>query len=136
MAIRVKSVQHLAIAVADLEPLRRSLKELFDISSNGQEVVEQQRVTTEFFQVGQLPVELLEPTTEESPISKFLQKRGNAMHHLALEVDDIDEALRFLKQKGVQLIDEQPREGAHGSRVAFLHPKAFHGLLVELVQTA
>jgi len=87
-----------------------------------------------FFKVGESNLELLLPTASDSPVAKFLENKGEGFHHLALEVEDIDAAVAELKAAGVKLIDETPREGAHGTRVAFIHPKATFGLMVELVQ--
>lgn len=134
MAIKIKAVQHIAIALEKSDPFLQSLKELFDIEAEGQEVVQEQKVRTDFFKIGNVPFELLEATAEDSPITNFLKKRGNAFHHLALEVENIEEAVQFLKSKNIRLIDEVPRKGAHGTKTVFLHPKAFHGILIELVE--
>ena len=97
-------------------------------------MVESQNVRVSFLQVGESSLELLLPTAADSPVAKFLENKAEGFHHLALEVDDIEAAVAELKAAGVRLIDETPREGAHGSRVAFIHPKATFGLLVELCQ--
>jgi methylmalonyl-CoA epimerase len=96
--------------------------------------VASQRVQAHFIQVGESALELLEATGSESPIAKHLEKRGAGLHHITLRVDDIEAALDQLKARGVRLIDETPRPGAHGSRVAFVHPSSAHGVLVELKQ--
>jgi methylmalonyl-CoA/ethylmalonyl-CoA epimerase len=100
----------------------------------GSETVAQQGVTTAFFPVGESEVELLEPTSEESPVARFLAKRGEGIHHVALRVDNIEAALAELKEKGVRLIDETPRYGAGGAKIAFIHPQATNGVLVELCE--
>lgn len=131
---KVLGVAHIAIAAKHSKELADSFRDLFGLEAQDRELVESQKVSTEFLKIGQTPFELLEPTASDSPISKFLEKRGNAFHHLAIRVDDIHAALDFMKKKGVQLIDETPRKGAHNTLTAFLHPKAFHGILLELVQ--
>ena len=98
------------------------------------EEVASQRVRAHFIPAGESAIELLEATAEDSPIAKYVAKRGPGLHHLTLRVDDIRAALARLKAKGVRLIDEEPREGAHGSLVAFIHPSSAHGVLVELKQ--
>jgi methylmalonyl-CoA/ethylmalonyl-CoA epimerase len=101
---------------------------------HGTEVVEEQKVRVAFLPVGDTEIELLESTDPEGPIAKFIEKRGQGMQHIALRVDDIDEALERMRQKGVRLIDEKPRYGAGGARIAFLHPKSTGGVLVELCE--
>ena len=100
----------------------------------GTEVVAEQKVKVAFFSVGESRVELLEPTADDSPVAKFLEKNGEGTHHVAYEVDDLVATLARLKAAGVRLIDEVPRCGAHGTRIAFLHPKASGGVLTELCQ--
>jgi methylmalonyl-CoA epimerase len=99
------------------------------------ETVEDQKVRVAMLPLGESRIELLEPTSDDSPISKFLEKRGGGIHHIAVEVDDIETALTQLREKGCRLIDEQPRIGAEGCLVAFVHPAATGGVLLELVQT-
>jgi methylmalonyl-CoA/ethylmalonyl-CoA epimerase len=96
--------------------------------------VAEQKVTTAFFPVGDTEVELLEATSPDGPVAKFIEKKGEGVHHIAFRVDDIDAALEELKAQGVQLIDQTPRQGAGGARIAFLHPKSTHGVLVELCE--
>ena len=104
------------------------------LAFEGSETVEEQKVTTAFFPVGESEVELLESTAPDGPIAKFLEKKGQGIHHVAFRVENIEEALEELKQKGIKLIDEKPRKGAGGARIAFLHPKATNGVLVELCE--
>ena len=104
------------------------------LTRKGEEVVATQKTQVSFIKVGETNLELLLPTAADSPVAKFLETRGEGFHHLALEVEDIDSAVEELKAAGVRLIDETPREGAHGSRVAFIHPKSTFGVLLELVQ--
>ena len=127
-------LDHVGIAVGDLA---ESLK--FFCDTLGLEVappaeIASQRVRAHFIPVGDATLEMLEPTADDSPIAKFVAKRGPGLHHVALRVDDIVAALAELKARGVRLIDETPRPGAHGSLVAFIHPSSAHGVLVELKQ--
>lgn len=132
--MKIKRIAHLGIAVKDLDPAKKLYCEQLQLEAKGEEVVAEQKVKVSFIKVGETNLELLLPTAEDSPVAKFLETRGEGFHHLALEVEDIDAAVEELKAAGVRLIDEKPREGAHGSRVAFIHPKATFGVLLELVQ--
>lgn len=132
--MKIKRVDHVGIAVTSLEDVRRFWEDVLGIPQTYQEEVEDQRVRTYFYPVDDLKFELLESTSPDGPIAKFLEKRGPGMQHVALEVEDIDAALAELKGKGVRLIDETPRRGVENSRIAFLHPKDTHGVLVELVE--
>jgi methylmalonyl-CoA epimerase len=132
--MKIKRIAHLGIAVKELEPPKKLYTEKLNLEFAGDEVVETQKVKVSFIKVGETNLELLFPTAPDSPVAKFLETRGEGFHHLALEVEDIDAAVKELKAAGVRLIDETPREGAHHSRVAFIHPKSTFGLLVELVQ--
>lgn len=134
MSIRIKSVQHIAVATKSVEPVLSLLKDLFGFEAEHEEIVEKQKVSTHFLKIAGVPFEFLAPTQSDSPISKFLEKRGNAFHHLALEVESLDEAVRVLKEKNIRLINEEPQEGAQHTRTVFLHPKATEGLLIELVE--
>jgi methylmalonyl-CoA/ethylmalonyl-CoA epimerase len=132
--MKVKRIAHLGIAVKDLTAPQKLYTESLGLVSKGEEVVETQKVKVSFLQVGESNLELLLPTADDSPVAKFLETKGEGFHHLALEVEDIHAAVAELKAAGVRLIDETPREGAHGALVAFIHPKATFGLLVELCQ--
>ena len=134
MDFKVLGIEHLAIATKEFSPMMEAFQKAFGVQLEATEEVPQQKVKTAFLHLGGLPIELLEPTSPDSPISKFLEKRGNGMHHLAVRVDNIEAAMAALKAKGFVFIDEKPRKGAHDCLTAFLHPKSFHGLLVELVQ--
>ncbi len=133
--MKIIRIAHLGIAVKDLEPVKKLYSQNLNLEMKGEEVVAAQKVQTSFFKVGESSLELLLPTAGDSPVAKFLENKGEGFHHLALEVEDIRAAVAELKTAGVRLIDETPREGAHGTLVAFLHPKATYGLLVELVQS-
>jgi methylmalonyl-CoA/ethylmalonyl-CoA epimerase len=132
--MKITRIAHLGIAVKDLEPVKKLYRENLNLELKGEEVVDSQKVEVSFIKVGETNLELLLPTAGDSPVAKFLETRGEGFHHLALEVEDIHAAVAELKAAGVRLIDETPREGAHGALVAFLHPKATFGLLIELCQ--
>ena len=128
------TLDHIGIAVADVAQALAFYRDALGLEVEAPEEVRSQRVRAHFIQTGESAIELLEATAEDSPIAKYVAKRGPGLHHLTLRVDDIRAALEQLKAKGVRLIDEQPREGAHGSLVAFIHPASAHGVLVELKQ--
>ena len=132
--MKIKRIAHLGVAIKDLDPPKKFYGNNLNLEHKGDEVVATQKVQVSFFKVGESSIELLLPTAEDSPVAKFLENKGEGFHHLALEVEDIHAAVAELKAAGVKLIDETPREGAHGALVAFLHPKATFGLLVELCQ--
>jgi methylmalonyl-CoA/ethylmalonyl-CoA epimerase len=127
-------LDHVGIAVRDLNDALRFYREDLGLEIDAAEEVGSQRVLAHFIPVGESALELLEATSADSAIAKFVEKRGPGLHHVALRVDDIRAALAELKARGVRLIDEQPRPGAHHSLVAFLHPASTHGVLVELKQ--
>jgi methylmalonyl-CoA/ethylmalonyl-CoA epimerase len=127
-------LDHVGIAVANLLEAFRFYRDALGLEIEPPEDIASQRVRAHFVQVGDATLELLEPTSGESPIAKYLATRGPGLHHVALRVDDIVAALAELKARGVRLIDETPRPGAHGSLVAFIHPSSAHGVLVELKQ--
>ena len=132
--MKVKRIAHLGLAVKDLEAPQKLYGDNLCLELQGEEVVESQKVKVSFVKVGETSLELLLPTASDSPVAKFLETKGEGFHHMALEVEDIHAAVAELKAAGVRLIDETPREGAHGALVAFIHPKATFGLLVELCQ--
>ena len=128
------TIDHVGIAVSDLDGSLRFFRDALGLPLEPPEELPSQRVRAHFLEAGAATLELLEPTAEDSPVAKFLARRGPGIHHLALRVDDIVAALAELKAKGVRLIDEVPRPGAHHSLVAFIHPDSTHGVLVELKQ--
>jgi len=132
--MKIKRIAHLGIAIKDLDAGKKLYGKNLGLALKGDEVVETQKVKVSFIQVGESNLELLIPTADDSPVAKFLETKGEGFHHLALEVEDLAGALEELKAAGVRLIDEKPREGAHGALVAFIHPKATYGLLLELCQ--
>ncbi len=129
-----KKISHVGIAVKSIEASLPFYREVLGLSFEGTEDVPEQKVRVAFLGVGESRVELLEATSADSPVAKFLEKNGEGMHHLAYEVDDLDAALAELRKRGVRLIDETPRRGAHGTRIAFIHPQADNGVLCELCE--
>lgn len=130
----ITKIAHLGIAVKDLEAAKSFYQDVLGLACAGEEVVPSQKVKTAFIPVGEVNIELLESTDPDGPIAKAIEKRGEGVHHVAYEVADIEAALAAMKAKGVRLVDEQPREGAHGAKIAFVHPKASLGVLVELCE--
>lgn len=127
-------LDHVGIAVDDIDAALAFYTEALGLEVDATEDVPSQGVRAHFVRVGSAALELLEATTEESPVRRFVSRRGAGIHHLTLRVDDLPAALARLKARGVRLIDETPREGAEGALVAFVHPAAAHGVLVELKQ--
>lgn len=129
--MKVKKVDHIGIAVRSIE---ESLKfyELLGLKAQGTEEVAEQKVRVAFIPIGDSEIELLESTAPDGPIARFIEKNGEGIQHIALQVDDIGQALSELKEKGLKLIDEEPRYGAGGASIAFIHPKATGGILLEL----
>ncbi|HVQ55352.1 MAG TPA: methylmalonyl-CoA epimerase [Pyrinomonadaceae bacterium] len=128
-------INHLGIATKGIDEALTFWRDAIGLENVHTEVVEDQKVRVAMLPIGESRIELLEPTNDDSPISKFLEKRGGGLHHIAVEVDDINAALARLKEKGMRLIDESPRIGAEGCLVAFVHPSSANGVLLELVQT-
>jgi methylmalonyl-CoA epimerase len=129
-------LDHIGIAVRDLEEALAFYRDALGLEIEAPEEVGSQRVRAHFVPVGESALELLEATAADSPIARYLDRRGPGLHHITLRVDDIAAALARLKARGVRLIDQTPRPGAHGSLVAFVHPASAHGVLVELKQKA
>jgi len=130
----IKKIAHIGVAVKDLNEAAKLYKENLNLEVKGIEEVREQKVKIAFIPVGESNIELLQSTDPEGPIAKFIEKRGEGIHHLALEVDRIEERLEELKKRGVQLIDEKPRIGAHATKIAFLHPRSTCGVLLELCE--
>lgn len=130
----IKQIEHLGIAVDNLEEALPIFEKLLGVDCYKQEIVESEGVRTAFLMAGTSKIELLEATNEDSAIAKFLQKNKGGFHHVAFEVDDLDAELARLTKEGFQLIHTTPKDGADNKRIAFLHPKATKGLLVELCQ--
>ncbi len=132
--MKVLKIDHLGIAVNSIDEGKNFWSDVLGLAFEGAETVDEQKVTTAFFPVGESEVELLESTSPDGPVAKYIEKRGQGIQHIAFRVEDIEAALQELKEKGVQLIDQTPRLGAGGAKIAFLHPKATGGVLVELCQ--
>lgn len=128
----IQKIAHIAVAVADLDAEIIRFRDILGLTYLGQEAVLQQKVKVAFFQCGDVHIELLAPLSPDSPISGFLEKKGGGLHHISFQVDDIRSEMASLKEKGVRLLDAEPREGAHHSQTAFLHPKSIANLLIEL----
>lgn len=128
-------IEHVALAVADLDAAIAHYREVWGIEVSHREKVEDQGVEEAMLPLGDTFLQLVAPTGEETTVGRFLANRGEGLHHLAYEVDDLARTLEDLKAKGVQLIDQEPRRGGRGHLVAFVHPKSNHGLLVELIQS-
>ena len=131
--IKIKKIDHVAVCVTDIDASIAKYKEVFGLEAAQREVVASQKTEAVLLPVGDSNIELISPRGNEGLV-KFLEKRGPGIHHIAVEVEGIEDALSFLKTLGVPLIDEAPRKGARGHKVAFVHPKATGGVLVELVE--
>jgi len=129
-------IDHIGVAVEEIEPTLALYRDSFELDVAHREVVQEQGVEAVLLDVGENHVELLAPLSPDTPVGKFLARQGPGLHHVAYQVSDIDATLQALKRAGLQLIDEQPRTGIRGSRVAFMHPRATAGVLTEIVQPA
>ena len=132
----VKSLNHIGIAVHSIDDQRAFYEGALGLPFEGLEDVPSQKVRVAFFRAGDVRIELLEPTHEDSPIAKFLKKRGEGLHHLAFAVEDIKTRIAELKDAGLRMIDQEPRVGAHHMKIAFVHPKSSFGVLTELCESA
>lgn len=132
--MKILKIDHLGIAVNSIDQGKSLWTDILGLTFEGSETVAEQKVTTAFFPVGESEVELLESTAPDGPIAKYLEKKGEGIQHVAFRVENIEAALAELKEKGVRLIDETPRRGAGGAKIAFLHPKSTNGVLVELCE--
>jgi methylmalonyl-CoA epimerase len=128
-------INHLGIATKSIDEALKFWADALGLENVHTETVEDQKVRIAMLPIGESRIELLEPISDDSPISKFLEKRGGGIHHIAVEVDDVEAALAKLKAAGVRLIDEKPRIGAENCLVAFIHPSSANGVLLELIQT-
>ena len=130
----ITHIEHIGIAVKSIEEQLPYYEGILGLKCYNIETVEDQKVKTAFFMVGQTKIELLEPTSEESTIAKFIEKRGEGIHHIAYATENVNEALKEMEEKGVRLIDREARGGAEGLRIAFLHPKSTGSVLTELCE--
>ena len=131
----VKGLAHLALAVREADPVAERFVAAFGATRGAEEILDGGALRVVFLHLGPVTVELLEPRSKDHTVARFLETRGPGLHHLSLEVDDVQAALDRARQAGVSLVDEKPRAGAHGSQVAFLHPKSLFGVLIELSQS-
>ena len=134
--MKLNHIEHIGIAVKSLDEAIPFYEKVLGLKCYGIEEVKDQRVKTAFFMVGETKIELLESTDPEGPIGKFLEKKGEGIHHIAFAVNDLQQCLAEVEQKGIQLIDKQPRRGAEGLDIGFLHPKSTFGVLMEFCEHA
>ncbi len=127
-------INHIGIAVHDIEEAAKFYTEQLGLTLGGVEEVVDQKVKVAFLPIGEIRIELIQPTSPESPIAKYLEKNGPGIHHIAYQVEDTGEVVEKLIGQGVRMVDQQPRKGAHDTLIAFVHPKASGGVLTELVQ--
>lgn len=129
-----KQIDHIGIAVKDLESSLKFYTEILGLNLLGIETVESEKVRVAFIKIGEVKIELLEATSPDSPIAKFIEKKGEGIHHIALQTENCEKQLEIVKSHGIELINEIPKVGAHESLVAFLHPKSTNKVLIELCQ--
>ena len=132
--IKVLGVEHIGVALNKNEQLSNLFKNIFNLEHIGSEIVEEQEVNTDIFSASNTKIELLEAISEDSPISKYISKYGQGMHHLALLVEDIDVAIKYLIENNIDMIDKEPKIGVEGYKIAFIHPRSTPGLLIEICQ--
>ena len=130
----INGIDHVGIAVKSIDEAKKFWVDTLGLTLSHIEEVPEQKVRVAMLKAGETTIELLEPTSPDSPIQRFIEKRGEGLHHLTLQTDNLVERLKVLKTGGVNLIDEKPRTGAGGARIAFFHPKSAHGVLVELCE--
>jgi methylmalonyl-CoA/ethylmalonyl-CoA epimerase len=132
--MKIKHIDHIGIAVKSIEEGGKFFTDILGLKLENEETVEEQKVKTGFFPITDSEIELLESTEPDGPVAKYINARGEGIQHIAFRVENIDEAVQELKEKGVRMIDNEPRKGAGGARIAFIHPKESHGVLVELCE--
>lgn len=130
--MKALKVDHIGIAVKNLDETLKFYTDILGLELGGTEIVEDQKVKVAFLPVGDTEVELLESTSPDGPIAKYIEKNGEGIQHIAFKVDDIEEAIKYMEEKGMRMIDQSPRYGAGGAKIAFVHPKSSHRVLVEL----
>lgn len=130
----IKKIDHIGIAVKSLEEVKKLYKSIFNIDPHFEETVNDHKVRVVGLKIGDTNLEFLEATSADSPIAKFIEKRGEGLHHISLAVEDIGQVLNNMRKKEMELIDQEPRMGAEGKLIAFVHPKSMNGILVELSQ--
>jgi methylmalonyl-CoA/ethylmalonyl-CoA epimerase len=132
--MKIKHIDHIGIAVKSIDEGMKFYTDILGLTMEKTEIIEEQKVKTGFFPITDSELELLESTESDGPVAKYIESRGEGVQHIAFRVENIEEALEELKEKGVRLIDQAPRKGAGGARIAFIHPKETHGVLVELCE--
>jgi len=132
--MKIKHIDHVGIAVKSIDEAGKFFTDILGLKLKDEETVEEQKVKTGFFPITDSEIELLESTEPDGPVAKYIDARGEGIQHIAFRVKNIEEAVQELKEKGVRMIDNEPRKGAGGARVAFIHPKESHGVLIELCE--
>ena len=132
--MNLSHIEHIGIAVNNIEEAKKYYEDVLGLECYAIEEVKDQKVKTAFFMIGQTKIELLEPTSSESPVAKFLEKKGQGIHHIAFATDDVNASLKEAEEKGVKLIDKEKRKGAEGLNIGFLHPKFTMGVLTEFCE--
>ncbi len=132
--MKTLKIDHIGIAVKNVDEPLKYYRDVFGLEVEGTEVVEEQKVKVAFLPVGDTEIELLESTATDGPIARHIERSGEGVQHIAFEVDDIQEGIDYMKSKGMRMIDEEPRYGAGGAKIAFVHPKSSHRVLVELTE--
>lgn len=130
----IQDIDHIGLAVKDLDEAINIYRGIFGLQFKGTETIEEQKITLASFIIGGVKIELIKPTHPDGPIGKFIEKRGEGIHHIAFRVENIDRILKELRTKKITLIDEKARTGANGTKIAFIHPKDMKGVLIELVE--
>ncbi len=130
----IEKINHIGIAVGSLEVSIPFYRDILKLEFKGIDEVPDQKVRVAMFKVGEVNIELLAPVSDDSPIAKFIEKKGEGMHHIAFQTIDIETEIKMLKEKEIQMIDETPRKGTQGTRIAFIHPKSANKVLIELTQ--
>jgi methylmalonyl-CoA/ethylmalonyl-CoA epimerase len=130
----LKKINHVAVAVNNLEEATKFYEEVLGLTLSGVEVVTSQKTKVGFFKIGESNIELVQPAAPDSPLTKYLENKGQGIHHLCFEVDDVEAEVKAFIEKGATLIDQTPRPGAHNTKVAFVHPKSSNGVLIELCE--
>ena len=130
----LKKINHIAVAVNNVEEAANFYQNVLGLTLSGVEVVTAQKTKVGFFKIGESNIELVEPAEPDSPLLKFLEAKGQGIHHICFEVDDIESVIRDFVEKGATMVDQKPRPGAHNTKVAFIHPKSSNGVLIELCE--
>jgi methylmalonyl-CoA/ethylmalonyl-CoA epimerase len=130
----LKKINHIAVAVSNLEDAAKFYQSVLGLTLTGVEVVAAQKTKVGFFKIGESNIELVQPSEPDSPLVKFLETKGQGIHHICFEVDDVEAEVKALLEKGATMVDQKPRPGAHNTKVAFMHPKSSNGVLIELCE--